>query len=216
MTKLRIHNFSISLDGYGAGPNQSRDNPLGVGADNLHDWAIVTHSWRRMHGEKGGARGIDNDFMARGLDNIGAWIMGRNMFGPIRGPWTDDTWKGWWGNDPPFRAPVFVLTHQARDPLTMEGGTTFHFVTEGIYAVLKRANEAADGKDVLLGGGVSIIQQFVHARLVDEMHLAIAPVLLGSGEHFFAGLDLRALGYRCTEHVASKSAIHVVLKKTSV
>lgn len=216
MSKLRVHSFSISLDGYGAGPNQSRDNPLGVGADNLHDWVIATRTWRRMHGEKGGARGIDNDFMARGIDNIGAWIMGRNMFGPIRGPWPDDTWKGWWGDDPPFRVPVFVLTHYPRASITMEDGTTFHFVTDGIHAALKQAREAAGGKDVAIGGGVSTIQQYLREALVNEMHLAIAPILLGSGEHLWGDLDLRQLGYHCTEHVPTKSVTHVVLKKPSV
>lgn len=216
MGKLRVHNFTISLDGYGAGPNQSVDNPLGVGADNLHDWVIATRTFRRVHGEKGGARGIDNDFMARGIDNIGAWIMGRNMFGPIRGPWPDDTWKGWWGDDPPFRVPVFVLTHYPRASIKMEDGTTFHFVTDGIHAALKQASEAAGGKDVAIGGGVSTIQQYLREALVNEMHLAIAPILLGSGEHLWGDLDLRQLGYHCTEHVPTKSGTHVVLKKPSV
>lgn len=216
MTKLRIHNFSISLDGYGAGSNQSRDNPLGTGGDELHDWVIATRSWRRMHGEKGGRAGIDDKFMARGTVNIGAWIMGRNMFGPLRGSWPDESWKGWWGTDPPFHTPVFVLTHHAREPIAMEEGTTFYFVTDGMEAALTRANDAANGKDVLIGGGVATIRQYLQAKRIDVMHLAVAPVLLGSGEHLFADLDLRELGYRCTEHVASKSAIHVVLKKTSV
>ncbi len=215
MSKLRVHSFSISLDGYGAGQNQSRDNPLGVGGEELHDWVIATRTWQRMHGEKGGASGIDDDFFARGIANIGAWIMGRNMFGPIRGAWPDDSWKGWWGTDPPFQTPVFVLTHHAREPIAMEGGTTFHFVTDGIHSALKRASEAAGGKDVLVGGGVSTIQQYLQSKLIDEMHLAVAPILLGTGEPLFADLDLRELGYRCTEHVASKSAIHVMLKKTS-
>ncbi len=213
MAKLRTHNFSISLDGYGAGPNQSRDNPLGVGGENLHDWVIATRTWRRMHGEKGGARGIDNDFAARESVNVGAWIMGRNMFGPIRGPWTDEDWKGWWGDDPPFRAPVFVLTHHSRNSMTMDGGTSFHFVTDGIHAALQRASEAAEGKDVLLGGGVSTIQQYLKEKLIDEMHLAISPILLGSGEHLLIGIDAPQLGYRCTEHVPSANVTHVVLTK---
>lgn len=216
MTKLRVHSFTISLDGYGAGPNQSVDNPLGLGTDKLHDWSIATHTWRRMHGEKGGERGIDDDFVARGVTNVGAWIMGRNMFGPIRGPWPDDSWKGWWDNNPPFHTPVFVLTHHARDPITLQGGTSFHFITDGIHAALKNASEAAAGKDTLLGGGISTIRQYLREGLIDEMHLAIAPVLLGSGEHLFADLDLRQVGYHCTEHVPTKSVTHVVLKKTSV
>jgi dihydrofolate reductase len=216
MTKLRVHSFTISLDGYGAGPNQSIDNPLGLGADKLHDWSIATRTWRRMHGEKGGTRGIDDDFVARGVTNVGAWIMGRNMFGPIRGPWPDDSWKGWWDNNPPFHTPVFVLTHHARDPITLQGGTSFHFITDGIHAALKKASEAAAGKDALLGGGISMIRQYLREGLIDEMHLAIVPVLLGSGEHLFADLDLRQLGYHSTEHVPTKSVMHVVLKKMSV
>ena len=213
MSRARVHNFSISLDGYGAGPNQSRDNPLGVGADNLHDWVIATRTWRKMHSEKGGARGIDDEFMARGTVNIGAWIMGRNMFGPIRGAWPDDTWKGWWGDDPPFQLPVCVLTHYPRAPIKTENGTIFHFITDGIHAALKRAGEAAGGKDVLVGGGVATIRQYLQSKLIDEMHLAVAPILLGSGAHLFADLDLPSFGYHCTEHVPTKSVTHVVLEK---
>ena len=214
MSKLRVHSFSISLDGFGAGPDQSPDNPLGIGADKLHDWVISTRTWRRMHGSKGGRTGIDDKFMARGTVNIGAWIMGRNMFGPIRGHWPDDTWKGWWGADPPFNAPVFVLTHYARDPITMKGGTTFYFVTDGIEAALARANDAANGKDVLVGGGVATIRQYLQAKLIDEMHLAVAPVLLGSGEHLFADLALPTLGYQCKEHVPTKNVTHIVLSRS--
>lgn len=213
MSKLRVHNFSISLDGYGAGSHQSRENPLGVGGEELHDWVIATRTWRKMHGEKGGARGIDDEFMARGTVNIGAWIMGRNMFGPVKGPWPDESWKGWWGADPPFRAPVFVLTHHAREPIAMEEGTTFYFVTDGIHAALKRAGEAANGKDVLVGGGVATIRQYLQSKLIDEMHLAVVPILLGSGEHLFADLDLPTLGYHSREHVPTKSVTHVVLEK---
>ena len=213
MPKLRVHSFTISLDGYGAGPNQSLDNPLGVGGNALHDWAFATRTFRQLHGSEGGKTGIDDDFAARGSINIGAWIMGRNMFGPVRGPWPDDTWRGWWGDTPPFHAPVFVLTHNARDSMTMEGGTTFHFVTDGIRAALKRASEAAGGKDVLLGGGVSTIQQFLLAGLVDQMHIVISPILLGSGEHLFNGIDTPELGYRCTEHVPTTNVTHVVLEK---
>lgn len=211
MPKLRVHNFSISLDGYGAGPNQSLENPLGVGGTALHEWAFATRTFQRMHGREGGATGIDDDFAARSTTNIGAWIMGRNMFGPIRGP--DDTWKGWWGVNPPFHAPVFVLTHHSRDSITMDGGTSFHFVTDGIHAALKRAGDAADGKAVLLGGGVSTIQQYLRAELIDEMHLAISPILLGSGEHVFAGLDLPQLGYWCSEYVPSPNVTHVVVTR---
>jgi dihydrofolate reductase len=213
MPKLRIHNFTISLDGYGAGPNQSVDDPLGVGGVSLHDWAFTTRTFQQTHGGEGGATGIDDEFAARGFMNIGAWIMGRNMFGPIRGSWPDDSWKGWWGDDPPFHAPVFVLTHHPRGTITMDGGTSFHFITDGIRAALKRAAEAGDGKDVLLGGGVSIIQQYLRAGLVDEMHLAISPILLGAGEHLFTGIDMPKLGYRCTEHVPTTNVTHVVLTK---
>lgn len=186
---------------------------MGVGGEELHDWVIATRTWRKMHGEKGGARGIDDEFMARGTVNIGAWIMGRNMFGPVKGPWPDESWKGWWGADPPFRAPVFVLTHHAREPIAMEEGTTFYFVTDGIHAALKRAGEAANGKDVLVGGGVATIRQYLQSKLIDEMHLAVVPILLGSGEHLFADLDLPTLGYHSREHVPTKSVTHVVLEK---
>lgn len=214
MTKLRVQAFSISLDGYGAGPNQSRDNPLGVGGkEGLHEWYVDTRTFQQMRGTKGGRTGVDDDFAARGFDNIGAWIMGRNMFGPVRGPWPDDTWKGWWGDNPPYHCPVFVLTNHPRTSITMEGGTTFHFVTDGILAALKRATEAANGKDIRLGGGVATIQQYLRAGLIDEMHLAISPILLGSGEHLFAGVDASKLGYRCTEHVPTTKATHVVLAK---
>jgi dihydrofolate reductase len=213
MAKLRVQSFSISLDGYGAGPELSLDNPLGAGGDSLHDWAFATRTFRRLHGEEGGATGIDDDFAARGVTNVGAWIMGRNMFGPIRGPWADDTWKGWWGENPPFHAPVFVLTHHPRASVTMEGGTTFHFVTEGIHAALKQAREAAGDRDVIVGGGVSSIRQYLQARLIDEMHVVISPILLGSGEHLLIGMDIPRLGYRCTEHVPSANVTHVVFTK---
>jgi dihydrofolate reductase len=213
MSRLRVSSFSISVDGYGAGPNHDLDNPLGVGGEGLHRWAFATRTFQRMFGSDDGSTGVDDDFAARGFDNIGAWIMGRNMFGPVRGPWPDHAWKGWWGNNPPYHTPVFVLTHHARPSLAMEGGTTFHFVTGGIHEALKRATEAAGGRDIRLGGGVATIQQFLRAGLVDEMHLAISPVLLGSGEHLFDGVDALKLGYSCTEHVATPSATHVVLSK---
>jgi dihydrofolate reductase len=214
MPKLRVQSFSVSLDGYAAGPNQDLENPLGVGGMGLHQWAFATRTFLRMFGNDGGTSGIDDAFAARGFANIGAWIMGRNMFGPIRGPWPDDTWKGWWGDDPPYHTPVFVLTNYARPPIVMNGGTTFYFVTDGIHAAHKRASEAAGDRDIRLGGGVATIRQYLSAGLIDEMHLAISPILLGSGEHLFAGVDATKLGYRCTEHVATENAMHVVLKRS--
>lgn len=213
MPKLRIHNVALSLDGYGAGPGQGLDNPLGVGGIGLHQWALGTRTFQRMFGNDGGATGIDDDFIARGLDNVGAWILGRNMFGPVRGPWPDADWKGWWGDNPPYHTDVFVLTHHPRPSLAMEGGTTFHFVTDGIHAALQKAHEAADGRDVRLGGGVATIRQYLAAGLVDEMHVAVTPVLLGAGEHLFSGVDMTKLGYRCSEHVATAHATHFVLTK---
>ncbi len=213
MPKLRVHNFSISLDGYAAGPDQSRDNPLGVGGGRLHEWAFATESARAMHGMEGGASGLDDSFIARGTEGIGATIIGRNMFGPIRGPWRDELWNGWWGEDPPYHHPVFVLTHHPREPITMQGGTTFHFVDDGIEAALGRAFEVADGKDVVLGGGPSTIQQFLRAGLIDEMHLAIVPILLGTGERLFDHLDDGAEGYECVELVSSPSVAHVRLAR---
>ena len=222
--KLRVESFSISLDGYSAGPNQSFDHPLGVGGMALGEWLFATRTFQRMHnpdwlanapdhhlGEQDGAAGIDDDFAARGFGNVGAWIIGRNMFGPIRGAWANDDWKGWWGDNPPFHRDVFVLTHHARASLAMQGGTTFHFVTNGIEAALQRAKAAADGKDVRLGGGVATVRAYLRAGLVDELHLAQSPVLLGSGESLFTGLDLLSLGYRCVERVPSTKTTHVVL-----
>jgi dihydrofolate reductase len=213
MPKLRVQCFSISLDGYGAGVGQSLQNPLGVGGVALHQWVFPTRTFQTMFGKEGGTTGLDNDFAARGIANLGAWILGRNMFGPVRGPWPDDTWKGWWGDNPPYHVPVFVLTHYPRPSITMAGGTTFHFVTDGIAAALKRAFEAAGGKDVRLGGGVATIRDYLRAGLIDEMHLAIAPVLLGSGEHLLGGIDLTRLGFECTEHVPTANATHVVLTR---
>ena len=214
MSRLKVQCFSVSLDGYGAGPHQSLHNPLGERGEELHQWFRGTRTFQRMLGdETKGADGPDEDFAARSFDNIGAWILGRNMFGPVRGPWPDDSWKGWWGDEPPYHVPVFVLTHHARAPLEMQGGTTFYFVTDGIEAALDRARQAAGGKDVRLGGGVSTIRQYLQAGLVDEMHLAIAPVLLGAGEALLTGIDLPALGFKCTEHVPTALATHVVLSK---
>ncbi|TPK74683.1 dihydrofolate reductase [Mesorhizobium sp. B2-4-15] len=213
MSRLRVNAFTLSLDGYGAGPNQDLENPLGVGGKALHKWAFTTRTFRKMFGEEGGATGVDEDFAARSFEDVGAWILGRNMFGPIRGEWPDDSWKGWWGDNPPYHVPVFVLTHHAREPVVMEGGTTFHFVTEGIHSALEQAKAAADGKDVRVGGGVATIRQYLQEKLIDEMHLAISPVLLGAGENLLAGLDLPKLGYRCSEQVASPHAMHVVIER---
>ncbi len=214
MSKLYVNSFSISIDGYGAGPHQDLENPLGAGALALHNWLIGTRTFQEMHGEDGGTKGVDDDFAARGFDNIGAWIIGRNMFGPIRGPWPDEAWKGWWGDEPPYHVPVFVLTHHAREPITMKGGTTFYFITDGIEDALRAATEAASGRDIRVGGGVATIRQYVQAGLVDELHIAISPVLLGSGEHLFSGMDLPKLGYSVAEHVPTPGATHFVLKKS--
>ena len=214
MSLLRVASFSLSLDGFGAGPDQSLDHPLGVGGTALPGWLFPTRTFQqKLFGNDGGETGIDDDFAARGFENIGAWILGRNMFGPVRGPWPDESWRGWWGENPVYHVPVFVLTHHARAPLVMEGGTTFHFVTEGIDVALARAREAAGGLDVRVGGGVNVIRQYLRQRLIDEMHLAIAPVLLGRGERLFDGIDLPALGYACTRHAHSALATHVVLTR---
>jgi dihydrofolate reductase len=215
MSKLRVHTFALSVDGYGAGPGQDLEHPLGIGGVSLHEWFFPTRTFKRIHGDEGGTTGVDDDFAARSFENVGAFIMGRNMFGPVRGPWPDDAWKGWWGDDPPFHAPVFVLTNHPRASITMSGGTTFHFVTEGAHAALHRATEAAGGRDVQLGGGVATIRQYLRAKLVDEMHIAIAPVLLGDGEQLFAGIDLPKLGYRCAEYVPSVNATHVVIARSA-
>jgi dihydrofolate reductase len=213
MTKLRVLSIGVSLDGYAAGPNQDAEHPLGVGGTALFDWLFATRTFQKVHGKEGGTTGVDDDFAARGFSNTGAWIIGRNMFGPIRGEWLDENWKGWWGDNPPFHVPVFVLSHYPRKSIPMAGGTTFHFVTDGIQAALTRAKESANGQDVRLGGGVATIQQYLRARLIDELHLAIAPILLGSGEQLFAGLDAVALGYQCSEHVSTENVTHVVLSK---
>ncbi len=215
MTKLRVENFTISIDGYGAGPNQSLENPLGLGGTALHGWAFPTRTFQaQLFGNLGGEIGTDDDFAARGFHNVGAWIMGRNMFGPVRGPWLDESWRGWWGDNPVYHKPVFVLTNYPRAPLVMEGGTTFHFVTEGIRTALELARKAADGKDVRVGGGAETIRQYLRERLIDELHVAIAPVLLGAGESLFDGINLPELGYTCTQHVATQRATHIVLTRT--
>ena len=214
MSRLRVHTFSISIDGFGAGPGQDLENPLGIGGPELFDWLFHTRTWQQMHGGEGGETGADDDIAARGFAGFGAWILGRNMFGPVRGPWPDESWKGWWGDEPPYHVPVFVLTHHPRPPLEMKGGTVFTFVTGGIHAALEQAKEAAAGRDVRLGGGVATIRQYLRAGLIDELNLVIAPVLLGAGEHLLNGIDMRALGYECVEHVAgARAAAHVRLRK---
>jgi len=214
MGKVRVSAFSISIDGYGAGPNQDLENPLGVGGPELFDWFFQTRTWQSMHGHEGGETGADDDFAARGMAGIGAWILGRNMFGPVRGPWPDESWKGWWGEEPPYHVPVFVLTHHARAPLPMKGGTEFRFVTDGIRSALEQAKEAAGELDVRVGGGPSTIRQYLLAGLLDELHLVISPVLLGSGEPLLQGIDMRALGYECVGQAPGTRAVaHVVLRK---
>lgn len=214
MSKLKVLCFSISIDGYGAGPNQSLENPLGEGGMALHEWVFPTKSFQSMHGEnKGGTTGVDDEFAVKGFENIGSWILGRNMFGPIRGEWKDDDWKGWWGDNPPYHCDVFVLTNHARAPIRMEGGTTFYFVTDGIHSALKQAKAAANGKDIRLGGGVEMVRQYLKERLIDEMHLAVSPIVLGKGENLFSGIDLPSLGYEVTEHKASDAATHIVITK---
>ena len=215
MPKLRVHNVAVSLDGYMAGPDQDLENPLGVGAGALHEWVFATRYGRRMIGEAGGSEGLDDEFLARGDVGIGATVMGRNMFGPIRGEWGEQEWTGWWGDEPPYHHQVFVLTHHPRPPLTMQGGTTFHFVTDGFEAALDRAFRAADGADVRLGGGASTIQQYVRAGLVDELHLAIVPIVLGRGERLFENLDGGPQGYECVEFAASPSVAHVRMARTA-
>ena len=213
MSKLVVRSFGVSIDGYGAGPDQSLEHPMGVGGMALHQWVFPTRTFKSMTGQDGGETGVDESFACRSFENIGAWILGRNMFGPIRGPWPDDAWKGWWGDTPPYHVPVFVLTRHARAPLAMAGGTTFHFATDGIESALTQAKAAADGKDVRLGGGAETIRQYLQARLVDEMHLAMAPVLLGRGENLFEGLDLPALGYTTADRVEGERATHLTFKR---
>lgn len=216
MPKVRVAAFSVAIDGFAAGPDQSLENPLGVGGMALHEWAFATRTFQRnVLDTEAGATGVDDDFAAASFENIGAWVMGRNMFGPVRGPWPDESWRGWWGENPVYHCPVFVLTHYPRAPLVMAGGTTFHFVTEGVEAALARAREAAGDKDVRVGGGASVIRQCLERRLIDQMHVAIAPVLLGRGEPLFTGLDLPALGYACTRQVATSGATHVIIERSA-
>lgn len=213
MPKLRVHNLAMSLDGFAAGPHQSLDNPLGQGGERLHDWSFASRSWKAAHGLDGGDTGLDDDFIARGDAGIGATIMGRNMFGPVRGPWPDETWTGWWGDNPPFHHPVFVLTHHPRPPLPMAGGTTFTFVVDGPEAALEQAFEAAGGGDVRVGGGASTVRQYLRAKLIDEMHVAVVPILLGSGERLFDATETVPQGYECVEFLSSPSVAHVRLAR---
>jgi dihydrofolate reductase len=214
MSRLVVKTFSISIDGFGAGLHQDLQNPLGVGGPELFDWFFHTRTFRHMHDHPDGESGVDEDWAAEGFENVGAWILGRNMFGPVRGPWPDDSWKGWWGDEPPYHTPVFVLTHHVRAPLKMAGGTEFRFVTDGIEAALRQASDAAAGRDVRLGGGVATIRQYLRAGLIDELRLTLSPMLLGAGEHLLGGIDLRALGYECVEHRAgSRAAAHLILRK---
>ena len=213
MPELCVRSFAISLDGYGAGPGQDLQNPLGVRGPELMEWFFQTQAWRSMHGEQGGETGVDNGMAEQGFQGIGAWILGRNMFGPVRGPWPDESWKGWWGDEPPYHTPVFVLTHYPRAPLRMAGGTEFHFITSGIHAALEQARAAARGGDVRVGGGVATIRQYLQAGLIDELHLVLRPVLMGSGEQLLQDIDMHALGYRCSRSIAGERATHVFLRR---
>jgi dihydrofolate reductase len=213
MPKVVVRSFAVSIDGYGAGKNQDLQNPLGVRGPELVEWFFPTRVWRKMQGHDDGETGVDNGIAELGFEGVGAWILGRNMFGPVRGPWPDESWKGWWGEEPPYHTPVFVLTRHARPPLRMAGGTEFRFVTGGIREALDRAKEAAGGRDIRIGGGVSTVRQYLRAALIDELHLAIRPGFLGAGEHLFADIDVRALGYECAKHVAGERAMHIFLRK---
>ena len=215
MSKLKVLSFAVSIDGYAAGPSQDLRNPLGIRGPELMEWFFHTKMWRDMQGAGNGEEGIDNDIAGKGFENIGAWILGRNMFGPVRGPWPDESWRGWWGEEPPYHVPVFVLTHHARAPLKMKGGTEFRFVTEGIHAALEQAKAAANGRDVRIGGGAATVRQYLQARLVDQLHLAVRPVLMGRGENLFRDLDLTALGYQCASHVQGERAMHVFLERNA-
>ena len=213
VSKVRVQCFGVSMDGFSAGPRQDLQNPLGVRGPEIMEWFLKTRVWRDMHGLEGGETGVDNAMAQQSFEGVGAWIIGRNMFGPVRGPWPDESWKGWWGDEPPYHTPVFVLTHHRRAPLEMAGGTTFHFVNDGIDLALRRAREAAGGRDVRVGGGVSTVREFLRARLIDEVHLALRPVLIGDGENLWNGMDLRTLGYEVTKHVAGERALHVMLQR---
>jgi dihydrofolate reductase len=215
MSKIKVAAFSVSLDGFGAGHDQRIENPLGVRGEELHTWLVTTKMFHRMTGKEGGTEGVDNDFAEKSMANIGAWIIGRNMFGPIRGPWPDNEWKGWWGEEPPYHVPVFVLTHHAREPLKMKGGTTFHFVTGGIESALEEAKKVANGKDIRIGGGASTIRQFLQAGYINEMHLAFSPIFLGSGEHLFSGIDMSALGFNQVQKINGEKATHIIVTRVA-
>ena len=215
VSRVCVRSFALSIDGYGAGPRQDLQNPIGVRGLELMEWFFQTRAWRRMHGDEGGETGVDDSLAEQGFAGIGAWIIGRNMFGPVRGPWPDESWKGWWGDEPPYHTPVFVLTHHPRSTLDMAGGTEFHFITEGIHAALEQARLAAGGRDVRVGGGVSTIRQYLQAGLIDELHLAMRPLLLGNGEPLLQDLDLRALGYECTKTLAGERATHLFLRRAA-
>jgi dihydrofolate reductase len=220
MTKVKVRAFSVSLDGYVAGLNQSKEEPLGKRGEELHEWIFPTRMFQQLYGKGEGTEGVDNDFAERSFDNLGAWIMGRNMFGPIRGPWPNNEWKGWWGENPPYHVPVFVLTNHPRESLSMKGGTVFHFITDGIESALEKAMKAANGRDIRIGGGASTIRQYLQAGYIDEMHLAFSPVFLGAGENLFAGpdnyrVDLPKLGFTVTQTSYGKGAAHVILKKSN-
>ena len=213
LSRVRVQSFGLSVDGCSAGASQDLEHPLGVRGEELMRWFFETRSWRAMHGQEGGETGIDDGIARRGLEGMGAWILGRNMFGPVRGPWPDESWKGWWGDEPPYHVPVFVLTHHPREPIEMKGGTTFHFVTGGMHEAMDRARRAAGDRDIRIGGGVATIRQFLRARLIDELHLAVSPVVLGEGEKLFEGIDIRALGYHAERHVLGERAMHVYLTR---
>lgn len=208
-----VRSFGISLDGFGAGPDQGLQNPLGVRGAELMQWFFPTKVWRSKQGQEGGERGVDNRMAERGFANLGAWVLGRNMFGPVRGPWPDESWKGWWGEEPPYHVPVYVLTHHPRPPLRMKGGTEFRFVTDGIHAALEQAKDAAGAGDVRIGGGAATVRQYLQAGLIDELHLALSPVFMGAGEPLWQGLDMRALGYECAEVIPGERATHLIVRK---
>lgn len=213
MSKVKVAAFSVSLDGFGAGPNQDRENPMGIGGEDLHNWIFPTKMFQKMMGKPDGTQGIDNDFAEKSMEEIGAWIMGRNMFGPIRGFWPNEEWKGWWGEKPPYHVPVYILTHHTRKPITMKGGTTFHFITDGIESALEKAKKVTGGKDIRIGGGALTIRQFLQAGLIDEMHIAFSPIFLGTGEPLFSGIDLPKLGFTNWQTTYGEAATHLVLKK---
>ena len=215
MSRVVVRSFGVSLDGFSAGPNQGLEHPLGVNGPELMEWFFPTRVWQSMHGQDAGETGTDNEAAQEGFAGIGAWILGRNMFGPVRGPWPDENWKGWWGDEPPYHTQVFVLTHHPRPSFLMQGGTEFHFVTDGVHAALDRARAAAGDRDIRIGGGPATVRQYLQAGLIDDIHLALRPILLGRGEPLFAGLDLRALGYRCARSVPGERAVHMYLERDS-